>query len=134
MIKSRIIIIVLFLVLLGSKSFGQTTITIDSLEESYQACLDKGINMLGCSKRYYNQMDSMLNLVYRKLCKKISPSQGSKLKSEQLKWLSTRDQYFKNIPLDEEEKALQGEDRKMLVISKKADFVKERVLGLIKKL
>ena len=79
-------------------------------------------------------MDSMLNLVYRKLCKKISPSQGSKLKSEQLKWLSTRDQYFKNIPLDEEEKALQGEDRKMLVISKKADFVKERVLGLIKKL
>jgi hypothetical protein len=56
------------------------------------------------------------------------------LKSEQLKWLSTRDQYFKNIPLDEEEKALQGEDRKMLVISKKADFVKERVLGLIKKL
>lgn len=131
--KSSIIIILLSVVFIGNKCYGQTVKTIDVLEKSYQGCLDKGINMLGCSELYYHQMDSMLNVVYKKLRKQMSPSQGAKLKVEQLKWLSKRDQYFKNITLYEEG-VLEKEDREMVVIDKKADFVKERIIELIKKL
>lgn len=128
------IIVMLSMVFLGSRCFGQTTKTIDCLEDSYQACLDKGVNMLGCSKVFYQQMDSMLNSVYKKLRGQMSSSQSSKLKAEQIKWLAKRDQYFKNIKLAPEEEALEEEDREMVIIDKKSSFVKERVIELLKKL
>ncbi|OCX53375.1 hypothetical protein BEL04_03480 [Mucilaginibacter sp. PPCGB 2223] len=128
------VIILLSMVFLGEKGFGQTIKTIDSLEKSYQACLDKGVNMLDCTKVHYQQMDNMLNLVYQKLHKKMSPTQFSQLKAEQIAWLSKRDKYFKNIPLEPEEKALGAQDREMVIVDKKSDFVKERVMVLLKKL
>jgi uncharacterized protein YecT (DUF1311 family) len=128
------IVIIIFTIFLGVRCNGQTVKTMESLEDSYQACLDKGINMLDCSKTYFQQMDSMLNLVYKKRRKKMSPSQASNLKIEQLKWLSKRDKYFKEITLGPEEKALGEKDREMVIMDKKADFVRDRVLELIKKL
>ena len=126
--------IILVFVLFGYCSFGQTVKTMDVLETSYQACLDKGVNMLNCSKMYYQQLDSILNLVYKKLRKKMTPSQSSKLKAVQLKWLESRDKYFENIVLDPEEQALGKEDKEMIIIDKKSDYIKERVIELIKKL
>ena len=128
-IKSALLI---FFVLFGYCSFGQTQKTMVILETSYQACLDKGINMLGCSQVYYQQMDSMLNLVYKKVRKTMTPCQISRLKIEQLKWLANRDKYFKNIVLNTEERLLDEEDKEMVITDKKSDFVRERVVELIK--
>ena len=120
--------------LLGNKCFSQTIKTIDSLENSYQTCLDKGVNMLGCSKMFYQQMDIMLNLVYKKLRQKLTPLQAAKLKAEQINWLAKRDRYFNNVPLEPEEKVLTGEDKEMIIIDKKAAFVEERLKILIKQM
>jgi uncharacterized protein YecT (DUF1311 family) len=131
---TRIFITMLSTFFIGIQCSGQTVKTMDSLEESYQICLDKGANMLACSQVYYQQMDTMLNLVNKRLYKNLSASQRSALKSQQLKWLSRRDQYFKNIPLEPEEKILEKEDREMVVTDRRAGFVKERVIELLKML
>ena len=64
---------------------------------------------------------------------KLSPSLRSKLKNDQLKWLSSRDDYFKNIVLEPEEQALSKEDKEMIIIDKKAQFVRDRVIELLRK-
>ena len=132
MIKTKIALVI-FIILFGYCSNAQSLKTLDQLEESYQACLDKGINMLGCSEAYYLQMDSMLNVVYKQYRAKLNSSLRSKLKTDQIKWLSSRDNYFKNIILDSEEQALSKEDKEMVIIDKKAQFVRDRVIELLKK-
>ncbi|MBW4891456.1 DUF1311 domain-containing protein [Mucilaginibacter sp. HMF5004] len=128
------IIVALLLCFWGLQGFAQTIKTVDSLRNSYQTCLDKGVYMLGCSKVHYHQIDSMLNLAYIKLRTKLLSPQISKLKSEQAQWLIKRDQYFKNLTLDPEVKSLGGEDREMVLIDKKATFVEERVIVLLRRL
>jgi uncharacterized protein YecT (DUF1311 family) len=131
MLKS--IIVILLVLASGYKSFSQTSQTIDALDKSYQACLDSGINMLGCSQTYYQQIDNMLNVVYKKLRGSYDSSQQATLKSEQLKWLSDRNKYFKKVD-SEPEDGLTGQDKIMAELDKKAEFVKDRVLTLIKRL
>lgn len=111
---------------------GQDIKVMNAIESDYQHCLDNGENMLGCSKVYYTQMDSMLNRVYNKLRKQLSTSEFSTLKSQQISWIANRDRYFKSIKLSPEEKELPEEDQQMVIIDKKADFVRNRVLELIK--
>src|SRR4051812_23221934 len=75
--------------------FSQTLATVDSLESQHQACLDKGEFMLGCSERFYFQMDCLLNIQYKKLRAKCDSVQKINLKDDQIKWLAVRDKQFK---------------------------------------
>src|SRR5690606_30790237 len=75
-------------------SFSQTAKTIDILESKYQVCLDKGEFMLGCSEKFYFQMDSLLNVEYKKLRAKCDSIQKVNLKEDQVKWLAIRDKQF----------------------------------------
>jgi uncharacterized protein YecT (DUF1311 family) len=127
-------LIILVLMFISFSSSAQNVKTIDRFEDSYQACLDKGINMLSCSVIYYKQMDSMLNVAYKRLKVKLNPLEFSKLKTDQLKWLSCRDKYFGSIVLTSDEESLGKEDQQMIIEDKKAKFVKDRVIKLIKKL
>ena len=130
MLKLKLTLLLFFIY---TASFSQTTSTIDKLDSSYQSCLDKGMDMYGCSLHYYNQMDSMLNIVYKQLRAKKDSSQKIILKSKQLKWLSARDKYFKQVD-NEPSNGLDGNDRRMAAIDKKALYVEKRVIELIKEL
>jgi uncharacterized protein YecT (DUF1311 family) len=117
-------------------TFSQTKETVDSLETQYQACLDKGQFMLGCSEAFYFQMDSLLNLEYKKLRSKCDSIQKENLKDEQLQWLSKRDKQFKQNQQQEHKNAKEGgydggQDETMMLTDDNAKFVKERVLKLI---
>jgi uncharacterized protein YecT (DUF1311 family) len=109
---------------------AQTIKTVDSLEDAEQACLDKGVGMPDCAFRFYDQMDSLLNVVYRKLYAGYSPAQQSSLKSQQRLWLKKRDEYFRKVAKEKEE--LQGGDAAMIKADKRAQFVKNRVIVLIR--
>jgi uncharacterized protein YecT (DUF1311 family) len=76
----------------------------------------------------------MLNTVYKDLRKKITPAEASQLKDSQIQWLKKRDKYFENIVLEPEEKSLSKEDQEMVILDKKCEFVRDRVLELMKKL
>lgn len=107
---------------------------IERLSKEHQACLDTGVNMLGCSRKFYFEMDSMLNVVYREYRSSLTESGKKILKNEQLNWLKKRDEFFakenkeyqKNIKSQE-----WGPDMYMIVYDNNADFVKERTLELI---
>lgn len=107
--------------------------SLEAMETSYQSCLDKGQNMIDCSRSYYKKIDSVLNLVYKNVQSRNSNNQKLLLKTEQIKWLSTRDRFFKNINKDPELIGLGSVDREMVIIDKKAEFVKDRIIFLLKK-
>ncbi len=113
---------------------AQTMKYMDSLADAHQACLDNGINMLGCSQRYYKTMDSILNIAYNKLKNTLTTEGQAALKQEQLKWLKKRDahhaaelkEYRKNVDVGES-----GTDMFMIVYDNDAEFVRDRVIELI---
>jgi hypothetical protein len=51
---------ILFNLLINLNGNSQSLNTVDILERQNQACLDKGVFMLGCSKVFYIQMDSFI--------------------------------------------------------------------------
>jgi uncharacterized protein YecT (DUF1311 family) len=127
---------IIVFILICLTTFSQTKKTIDSLETQYQTCLDKGQFMLGCSETFYFQMDSLLNLQYKKLRSKCDSIQKENLKDEQLQWLSKRDKQFKQNQQQEHKDAKEGgydggQDETMMLTDDNAKFVKERVLELI---
>lgn len=122
--------------------FSQTRSVLDSLENRYQACLDKGKNMFGCAKLFYQQMDSLLNVQYKQLRSSCDSVQKENLKQEQLKWLAKRDAYFKqtlntfkskNPKADPFGNAFGAQDDAMSMFDDNATFVKKRLLELIGK-
>ena len=143
MTTQKYIIGVAFISFFSLAGQSQTATTIEAMESKYQSCLDKGKDMLACSKAYYRQMDSMLNVVYNKLRSTLDSSQKAQLKREQLQWLAKRDNYFQKTKIDFK-KNHQGvdadgedfgaQDEAMIMFDKNAAFVQERVLVLIDKL
>lgn len=130
----------LFFSIIHLACFSQTKSVVDSLENRYQACLDKGRNMLGCAKLFYQQMDSLLNVQYKQLRSSCDSIGKEKLKEEQLKWLTKRDTYFKqtlgtfkskNLKADPFGNAFGAQDDAMMMFDDNAAFVKKRVLELI---
>lgn len=129
--------ILLFFILLSFNCNAQTLKTVSKLETTHQDCLDTGVAMRICSLNYYNQSDSLLNVVYKKLRLKLSTNEQSKLKKEQLEWLKKRDQYFKKAYSDTKKDGYFEEgsrDFDMVVYDLKADYVFVRVKELIKRI
>ncbi len=129
--------LLLFLsLLMGIQTFAQTKRTvIDSLERNYQRCLSKSQYMYGCALEYYQQMDSMLDIVYRQLYTSLDTSRRRNLKVEQVLWQERRASYFKLLDTRVEKvraKTLAGLDDQAIATDQKAAYIKERVTALIK--
>ena len=115
---------------------AQSKATIAIIDSVYQNCLDQGENMLGCTQNYYAEMDSLLNVVYKKLIIK-HPEQKAAIKQEEIKWLKTRDEAFKKLENNTEyNKLLEtvGRDGVMMITDDEAKIVKERLFELINQL
>jgi uncharacterized protein YecT (DUF1311 family) len=116
---------------------AQSIQDVDRLTKKNQVCLDSGIDMLGCSKKFFAQMDSVLNVAYKSLRNGLSEQKKAALKQEQLQWLKKRDAFFKKSNQEFQKKYSTGEwgsDMAMVTYGDQADFVKQRVIQLIKRL
>ena len=121
-------------VLTLSNSPENHKVVIERLSEKHQTCLDSGINMLGCSRKFYFEMDSMLNVVYKDYKSTLNEIEKENLKKEQRDWLKKRDdflakenkEYQKNIDTQK-----WGPDMYMIVYDNDANFVKKRIFELI---
>jgi uncharacterized protein YecT (DUF1311 family) len=132
----RLLITFVLLISMAFVGKTQTQKTIDSIKVTYQNCLDKGEKMLGCTYWYYDQMDSLLNVVYKMLRSKLDSTGKAQLKSEQVRWLSKRDTYFKKLDKELQAQTKAGEagrDEEMIAIDQQTDYVRERVEALIRK-
>ena len=131
-----IILFQIFFCFFITSAFSQTKQTIESLENEYQACLDKGQFMLGCANSFYTQIDSLLNLQYRKLLGKLEAAERVRLRNDQRKWLIYRDKQFALLKQQVHKEAVDngfegGQDEQMMLIERKAMFVKQRVNELL---
>lgn len=127
----------LFLSLMvGVKTYAQTRRSVvDSLERTYQLCLAQSRYTYGCALEYYQQMDSMLDIVYRRLYTSLDTSRRRNLKVEQGLWLEKKESYFKLLDARVEKfrgKTLAGLDDQAITTDQKAAYIKERVTALIK--
>jgi uncharacterized protein YecT (DUF1311 family) len=130
-------IIVVILLAISINGNTQTLKTVKDLKSSYQICLDQGNYMAGCSIDYYNQVDSLLNVVYQNLKHQLNSEDRPKFLQEQKEWLKKRDAYFRKITKTTIKEGVFSEgtaDFEMVVTDKKADFVVERLKVLIERL
>ncbi len=135
--KIRFLVTVLICTCLTGIS--QTVKTVDSLENQYHECLDKGEFMLGCSQKFYIQMDSLLNVQYKKLKTQCDSVQSANLKADLLKWLAIRDKQFEYNKQQVHKEALEGaykggQDETMILTDKNALFLRDRVIELSNKI
>jgi len=84
-------------------------------------------------------MDSLLNLAYNNLHKKLPLAETAALKREEIQWLKKRDAYFKKLIKDDEieagyKRSEWGEMWYEILYSDEAKFIKERAIVLIKRL
>lgn len=100
------------------------------MEGKNQSCLDKGIDMIGCQILYYQQLDSVLNLTYRNLRKKLSEKEKEALKTKQLKWLQERDTYFKRLENDRDKN--EREIGQLAMYLSMNNYVEDRIIHLLK--
>ena len=122
-----VVFFLMFLFNLSAQNFDKD---LELLKVKNQKCLDKGQNMLGCSQKYYTQMDSLLNVVYKNRRSKLSPTEQLDLKNKQLLWLKKRDVQF--VKIDNQDTGLgNGLDDLMVKTQEKANFVADRILFLI---
>jgi len=131
--KKHLLILVL---LISFFSYSQENKTIQKLNTELQKCLDDTENnMMNCTFEYYNKMDNLLNITYKKIRTTLSKSEQEKLKNQQLLWLKKRDLYFKKIEA-ETTKELDGEnssqDFRMICSHENALFVEDRIIELEK--
>ena len=88
-----------------------------------------------CSRRYYFQMDSLLSVVYEKTEKKLNLIQKLKLKKDQENWLVKRKKFEskQNKIFQKKIKSQEwGNDMYIIVYQNDAEFIRERIIRLLK--
>jgi uncharacterized protein YecT (DUF1311 family) len=116
-----------------AKCQANYAVTLGSLENNYQKCLDEGDNMYGCSQQYYQQLDGLLQTVLKDLKANMKVSQRTTFRNEQTAWAQKKEAYFKQLPksVKEENEDLSGADLQMVIMDKKSEFLIERINELI---
>lgn len=123
-------LIIITILLAFNSSAQNSTKDLNTLKIQNQKCLDRGEDMLGCSRKYFIQMDSLLNVVYKNCRSKMNLNAQQELKSKQLLWLKNRDIKFKKIDSEDIGHG-NGLDDLLVKTQKKADFISERISFLI---
>lgn len=132
--RMRIFFLFPFCFLFCSAAAQEPRVVLRNMEQQYQSCLDKGEGMAGCATRFYEEMDSMLNIAYRQLRHSMKATEKTKLQIEQRTWLVRRDAYFKKLDAvvqKKKDKKEYGTEDLLITIDDKARFVKERVEVLL---
>lgn len=110
--------------------------TILELENNHQICLDKGKNMENCSKKYYFQMDSLVNSICNQIKKEMSLEEKSKFKKNHQNWLKKRKKFEikQNSIFQKKYKSQEwGNEMYLIVYQNDVEFILKRIKYLIKK-
>lgn len=112
---------------------AQIRADITTMENTRQKCINEGRGSVDCEQIFYNEMDSILNVVYKRLKKQMDISEFNKLKADQIAWLKKRDTYAGKQ--DKEAPTGAGiEVGKSFAIRQDAFFVEDRIKELLNKL
>ncbi|AWI26853.1 lysozyme inhibitor LprI family protein [Flavobacterium pallidum] len=104
---------------------AQTFELINQLEKTNQDCLDKGIDMLACSKNHYKILDSLMNSAYENLKRQVKDINRKDLDYTQKSWLKKRTKLFANAYLETKKEGFEEgrKDFEMAYIDKKSQII-----------
>jgi len=103
----------------------------DPIDRKAAACMDRDpstAGMIECLQQAYADWDGELNAVYADVRLRLNPQAQSALKDAQRLWISYRDAEFAAI--DAIYGAMQGTMWRLAGLSRKVEFLKNRVLEL----
>ncbi|HEY0273532.1 MAG TPA: lysozyme inhibitor LprI family protein [Chitinophaga sp.] len=129
------IFLLLHLILLAGSSAAtaQTRPVLDSLDKSYQQCINRKGNLYGCVVTYYKGMDSLLQRSYRALYARLDTARQRTLRADQQHWEEKRTAYFELLDArvgKMGKKTPDGLDDRMISTDNKAAYLRNRVLQL----
>ncbi|ANH81964.1 hypothetical protein A8C56_14185 [Niabella ginsenosidivorans] len=118
---------------------SQTRADVDRLyEQQLQHCADATGHTDQCNRRLYDGLDSLLNVAYKNLLSKLSPSKRSALQKEERNWIKKRDlqfqQFEKEVNTHDGTSVPGTEIYDTFLYEKKNELVRKRVLQLIERL
>lgn len=70
---------------------------MEEINRKAQLQFDKRINMLSTQYDLYNQLHSLLNVVYKKLMNNLPAKDATTLRLQQREWLKNRDTYYNKL-------------------------------------
>ena len=103
----------------------------DPIDRKAAACMDRDpstAGMIECLQQAYAEWDAELNAVYADVRLRLNPQAKSALKEAQRLWISYRDAEF--VAIDAIYGAMQGTMWQLAGLSRKVEFLKNRVLEL----
>ncbi len=127
--KLTFCVILLIILKANSQNFSDELTTIKSKN---QECLNVGKHMFDCSVKYYQESDSLLNVVYDRIKSNLRSEEKNDLVNSQLAWIKLRNLEFKKINSKNTDLG-NGLDDKMIKNQEKANFTSKRIQFLINK-
>jgi hypothetical protein len=129
--------VILFLLFFSIRvySHAQTAEQIYQMEVSHKECLGIKPDSIACSRVFFYQMDSMVNVVYNKAKEDVSPDERSQFIKEQLSWAYRKESFFKKQDENFIFNLKEGTWKKemiRIVYEQKADFLLKRIKSLLK--
>jgi hypothetical protein len=121
---------------LSAQTRSQLLRDLRSIDEDYKEYLEDGTAMMAYAGWYSGEMDSMLNVVYRRLQATNTKEQNVALKADEIRWLKKRDALFTKMDrkLERDYPKAVPHDEQMFVWDNQAMYIRKRVLYLIHKL
>lgn len=114
---------------------AQTPALIEQMEASHKECLRIKPDSIPCSRVFFYQMDSMVNVIYEKAKSEVPAGDKAAFIREQLSWVAKKEAFFKKQDVNFAFNLQEGTwKREMIrvVYEAKADFILKRIKSLLK--
>ncbi len=119
-----------------SQMYGQADV-IEDIESVHKSCLQIKFDSVACSRLYFFQLDSMVNIVFAKAKMTVSGDEKIALIKDQLSWAAKKETFYKrqdqNFLYNLQEGAWK-KDMIRVTYEEKAEFLLKRIKLLLKKL
>ena len=132
--KPLIFTSLLFFILLCT--YAQSEV-IAEMESDHKVCLQIKPDSIACSRNYFFQTDSMLDIIFNKVKTEIPSDEQMQLMKEQLSWAGKKNAYFSKQDINFAYNIKEGTWKKEMirfVYENKGDFILKRIKILLKKL
>ncbi len=129
--KKLMIVWICCLISLFAATVGAVEPASDPIDRKATACMDREpstAGMIECLQQAYAEWDAALNTTYADVRLRLNPEAQNALKEAQRLWIGYRDAEF--LAIDTIYGAMQGTMWRLAGLSRKVEFVKNRVLEL----
>ena len=133
----RIFILSLFLFAHSVYAQTQLAASVDEMETAYKECIHTKSDSVACYRKFHQQMDSIVGVIFEKVKANASADEKSALIQSQISWAKKKGEYFKKLYETFVYNLQEGTWKKDMIritYQQKAEFTLKRIKALLKQL